>query len=148
MMARLPEMKSFCTSTTTSAELGLATFLIHSVQQNTNSSLVKLPLALTLKMFNNSSTSLVSILQQNILIMTKPPQSLTFNLINNHNTCLREGEPPTAVNVILWNVAFLLLDCIYMTMITTVKFDLKLLSGFYSTNSGLIRRNLQNCSFL
>lgn len=38
MMARLPEMKSFWTSTTTRAELGRATFLIQSDQQNTNSS--------------------------------------------------------------------------------------------------------------
>merc|ERR1712241_973811 len=55
-------MKSFWTSTTTSAELGRATFLIHSAQQKTNSCLVRPPLALTLKMLRSSSTSADSIL--------------------------------------------------------------------------------------
>merc|ERR1719384_778971 len=57
LIAKLPDMKSFCTSTTTKAELGRATFLIHSAQHTANSSLKIVPLVLTLKMLNSSSTS-------------------------------------------------------------------------------------------
>ena len=60
LMARLPEMKSFWTSTTTRADLGLTILVIQPFQQYTNSCMLMLPSPDTLKIMNRSLTCWLS----------------------------------------------------------------------------------------